>query len=399
MLIVGKANGLQVGHVFRQLGEVRGDPVDLPGPGGPADAGLVRVVGPRLDTRRDHRAVRFLQPPRPVTAQHRERAFDDVRRPFAGRLGLQRFEDLVELHREVGVVEHDEPAGQVPGEVAQVRLQPVGRERAVGAAPVDAEVAPVRAAHAREHRHRGQQQRLASPEEGRRPDFGHPLLDRRHVVERAIGRDHGARVERAGQDVGDQRRIALPDDEVEETQAVHRERLGVRAADHRADTGSAVELRQRVGEVADLRVAGDEHHVQVGGQQAVRPAEAVIGRVERLVALPAAPHRDGLRRDTGVLLGDQQLISEIDRTPDRRTEKVEDSDSHRVAPSESRPGAAGTTFGGKAVSDVIRGRSKTRNSRVTKSGGQEPRGRAGLEAQPDRGGRRFPPRDVEERRP
>src|SRR5207248_10878715 len=74
---------LQVRNILGQLCEVRGNPVDLRHPAGTADTSLVGVVGPRLDTRRDHGTVRFLQPLRPVTAQYGERAFDDVRRSFA----------------------------------------------------------------------------------------------------------------------------------------------------------------------------------------------------------------------------------------------------------------------------------------------------------------------------
>jgi hypothetical protein len=57
-----------------------------------------------------------------------------------------------------------------------------------------------------------------------------------------------------GDDVLDQRRIALVHDQIEEPQAVDGERLGVRSADHGADAGRAVELRQRVGDVADWTV-------------------------------------------------------------------------------------------------------------------------------------------------
>ena len=101
--------------------------------------------------------------------------------------------------------------------------------------------------------------------------------------------------------------------------------------------------------MTDLRVAGDEHDVQVGGQQTVRAAQTVVGGVEGFVPLPAAPHRDGLRGDAGVLLGDEQLIGEVHRAPDRRTEKIEDSDSHRVALSDGWPGPARTTISNRLI--------------------------------------------------
>src|SRR5438045_133602 len=118
-----------------------------------------------------------------------------------------------------------------------------------------------------------------------------------------------------------------------------------------------MQMRQRVGEMADLRIAGDEHDVQVGRQQAMRPAQTVIGGVERLVPQPAAPYRDGLRGDAGVLLGDQQLVGEVDRAPGRRTEKIEDSDSHARPSRTAGQGSARTTIS-DADSDVTAGGSK-----------------------------------------
>ena len=93
-----------------------------------------------------------------------------------------------------------------------------------------------------------------------------------------------AGIEAAGQDVGHKGLVAFLHHEIEEAQAIHRERLGVGSADHGPGAGPPVEPPERIGDRARLRVGGDEHDIEVAREEAVRIAGAVVGRVEGLVA-------------------------------------------------------------------------------------------------------------------
>jgi hypothetical protein len=148
-----------------------------------------------------------------------ERALHDVAAAAAFGHALHRIHRLVEAHAEIRVVERDEHLRPVLRQVAQVVRQVLARERHVFAVPVDAEIAGVGAADAGQHRHHAGDDRPAAHESGG-GDLGHPLFDRGQGGERPTAGDQCRRIEAPLQDVVDQRRVAIADDEVEEAQRI-----------------------------------------------------------------------------------------------------------------------------------------------------------------------------------
>ena len=291
---------LQAGHVVVDLGEVLDHALELVAAGLQADARLVRVVGPGLDTRRDEETVGLLEAVQSRTAENRKRALHEVRVAPSRRHLFDDVQHLVEAHAEVRVVKGDDDARQALGDVAQIGEQPLARQRHVVVLPVDAEVAAVGAAETGEQRDVGEPAWTAAVEAGDL-DLRHSLGDGGELLEDVAARRHASRRELVVQDARHERLVTVVNHEVEESKAVGGEGGGVRAAEHGAGAASSVDLGQRIGQGARLGVRGQKHHVEVARQQVLGRRLPVEGRIVHFVSELAAPGRDGLRHDAGVV--------------------------------------------------------------------------------------------------
>ncbi len=300
-----------------------GQPLDVAG------AGFFGVAGPRLDADADELAARVTNPLQSGLAlERRERGLDHRRAAALRRNPLQFLQHRVPADRQIRVVEGDPHPGVVLRQERQIGLQPMGRQRPVLGAPVDAEVAMVRAAGAGQQRHRRREVGLPPPE--RRPlDLRPTLLDGRQIRQAAAAADLAPAIEGAGQDVGNQFLVALLDHQIEKPLTVFRKRAGMGAADDGQGTLLVISLGQGIGQGADMGEAGDEHHIELVGQSVERVALPVVGRVVRLVAHLAAPDGDGLGHDRGVLLVQQSAVRNLQPMRRRHRQQIENPNLHR----------------------------------------------------------------------
>src|SRR3970282_2007551 len=81
--------------------------------------------------------------------------------------------------------------------------------------------------------------------------------------------------------------------------------------------------------------AGDEDNIQIRRELAPWISHSVVGVVERLVTELAAPDRDRLGRDRGVLLPHEQTICQVGRITGWRSQDFQYPYLHRVPPQTS----------------------------------------------------------------
>ena len=100
------------------------------------------------------------------------------------------------------------------------------------------------------------------------------------------------------------------------------------SADDGGRSQRLVLLGKGVGQGSGLRVGRNEEEVDSLWNSVARIANAIVICVECLMAQLAAPDRDNLRRDAGVLLGQDPMIGQTRQPALGQTKNVKDRYFH-----------------------------------------------------------------------
>jgi hypothetical protein len=223
----------------------------------------------------------------------------------------------------------DDATGIAIGDELELLEQPARGKGVVGRVPVDAEIACVRAADARQHRDEASQRRPAT-HECRRLDLDSAFRNGRYVDERRARAQDSRPFAPAAQNVVDQRLVAVEHDIIEEAEAILPKAPCVWAADDGDRSRPSKHLGERVREQAGRRVRADEDNVEIPRQESLRIALPPIGCVMNPVAELPTPGGDELRSETDELLSKEEPVDEADRLANGRVDQqLKNTDAQR----------------------------------------------------------------------
>lgn len=225
---------------------------------------------------------------------------------------------MIELDPEVGVVEADHDTRQMLADIPEIGSEAIEWKQPEGIAPIDTEIARVWTPDTGQYWNGAREIAPPFQEEGRRANFRHAFFHGREIIKRRCAGDDRSRIDRTSNDIANQLLVTVPNNDVEESEAVGGERFGVRAADDGPRAGAPVEFGQRVGEGTGLRVAADEYDVEIGRKPASGISYPVVRGVERLMSRPTAPNRYRLWGHAGKLLRHHEAIDGTREVPRRQ---------------------------------------------------------------------------------